>query len=288
VRSPSIARATLLTTALLVGCSSGDSPPSAALDSAARPGLTGVWSGALTTQQHEFWELADLTACALGCTPTARAYFTSLIEDPANDATPAQELSNSTTAFMREELAKKSLPEGVAIQSLSEAIDPSFRCVPHGLARAAVNPLPMEIRQDGANLTIAYQEGNQSRTIYLDKRTRPAREAPTPLGHSVGRYEGDTLVVETTGVEPNRYYELQSGGGHSAEAKFVERYVLGENPRRLELELTITDPVTLLEPHVLRKAWLATPDVQLVEDRCGDEPAGPPVESEVERLRRRP
>src|SRR5262249_12101942 len=161
---------------------------------------------------------------------------TSLIEDPANDATPAQELSSSTAAFMREELAKKSLPEGVALQAMSgEAVDPSFRCVPHGLARAALNPAPIEIREDGANLTIAYQDWNQSRTIYLDGRARPAREAPTPLGHSVGRYDGDTLVVETTGVEPNRYYDGQSGGGHSAEAKFLERYVIAKDPRRLEL-----------------------------------------------------
>lgn len=268
---------------VLLGCAQETSSP----PDAAHPDFTGVWSGASTTQENELWELADLTACVVGCTPTARAYFTSLVEDPANDAASVQELSRRTNAFMRDELAKKSLPEGVALQTLSgEATDANFPCVPHGLARAALSPLPIEIRQDGANLTIAYQEWNQSRTIYLDGRTRPAREAPTPLGHSVGRYQGEALVVETTGVEPNRYYDLQSGGGHSAEAKFREHYVIAENPRRLQLELTITDPVTLLEPHVLHKAWLATPDVQLVEHRCGDEPALP-EQSTIERLRQR-
>jgi hypothetical protein len=277
-------RPTLLLASLaLAGCGPDTPRPSAA----ARPDFTGVWSGALTTQTNEFWRLEDLTACAAGCTPGARAYFASLIDDPANDATPMQELLGLATVFMREELARKSLPEGVAMQERSDEPDPSFRCMPHGLARAAVNPLPIEIREDGAALTIAYQAGNQSRTVFMDGRTRPAREAPTRLGHSVGRYDGEVLVVQTTGVEPNDYYALQSGGGHSAEAKFVERYAIAESPRRLTLEMTITDPVTLLEPHVIQKAWLATPDVRLGEDRCGDAAGPPPEESVLETLRQR-
>jgi hypothetical protein len=269
--------------AALLGCGGGTSSP----QDAAHPDFSGVWSGALTTQDNEFWELEDLTACAAGCTPMARTYLASLIEDRGNGATPVQELLGLATAFMREELAKKSLPEGVAIQENNEAPAAGFRCVPPGLARAAVNPLPLEIRQDGDNLTIAYQESNQSRTIYLDGRVRPANQGPTRLGHSVGRYDGEVLVLQTTGVEPNRYYAFQSGGGHSAEAKFVERYAIVESPRRLTLELTITDPVTLLEPHVIRKTWLATPDVQLVEDRCGETSGRPPEESALEALRQR-
>ena len=146
--------------------------------------------------------------------------------------------------------------------------------------RAAVNPLPIEIRADGETLLIRYEEWNQSRTVYLDGRTHPANLAPSRLGHSVGRYEGDALIVETTGLEPGLYYDFQSGGGHSAEAKFVERYVIADNPRRLELEMTVTDPVTLLEPHVIHKTWLSTPEVELVEDRCGDVPGKFPEESQ--------
>jgi hypothetical protein len=243
-------------------------------------------SGPLTTQQHELWQLEDLSACAWGCTPAARAYFADLVDDPANDAAAVQQLTDLTAAFMRDELAKKSLPEGVAIQAMSgEAIDPSFRCAPHGLARAAVSPWPLAIRQDGDTLSIAYQEWNLSRTIYLDGRKRPVREPPTPLGHSVGHYEGSALVVETNGVEPDRYHELQ-GGGHSAEARFVERYAIAEEPRRLELELTVTDPVTLLQPHVIHKVWLATPDAQLAQTGCDTAGAVLVEPAVLERLRR--
>jgi hypothetical protein len=265
----------------VIGACSNDGTSSSASVTASRPDFTGVWSGAFTTQKHEYWELEDLTACFPGCTPAARAYYASLIEDPANDEKPVQELWGMTTRFMREELAKKSTPEGLAIQSANtEATDPNFRCVPYGLARAAVNPLPIEIRADGDNLAIVYEEWNQARTIYMDGRAHPANLAPTRLGHSVGRYEGDTLVIETEGVEANLYYDFQSGGGHSAQATFVERYRIADDPRRLELEMTITDPATLLAPHVIHKTWLATPDVELVEDRCGDVPGKFPEESQ--------
>jgi hypothetical protein len=259
--------ATVLASATLAACAPGGSPP------APPPDFTGVWSGAFTTQDSGYWELEDLTACFPGCSPAARAYYASVIEDPANDAKPVQALWGMATAFMREELAKKSTPEGLAIQAANtEANDPNFRCVPYGLARAAVNPLPIEIRRDGENLTIVYEEWNQSRTIYMDGSAEPANLAPTRLGYSVGRYDGDALVIETTAVEANLYYDFQSGGGHSAGATFVERYTMADDPRRLELTMTITDPATLLEPHVIEKTWLATPEIALVEDRCGDVP----------------
>jgi hypothetical protein len=261
----------------LAACRAGPADTPAA----AHPDFTGVWSGAFTTQKNEFWQLEDLTACFPGCTPTARAYYASVIEDPANDAKPVTELWGMATAFMREELAKKSTPDGLAIQAANtEASDPNFRCVPYGLVRAAVNPLPIEIRAEGDNLRIVYEEWNQSRPIYLDGRAFPSDIAPTRLGYSVGRYEGDALVIETRGIEANLYYDFQSGGGHSAAATVTERYVIADNPRRLELDMTITDPTTLLEPHVIHKTWLATPDITLVEDRCGDVPGKFPEESQ--------
>jgi len=269
-----LVRLSLFAGAALAGCSDG-------VTTAPHPDFTGVWSGAFTTQKNEFWELEDLTACFPGCTSTARAYYAGLIEDSANDAKPVSELWNMTIAFMREELAKKSTPAGLAMQAANtEASDPNFRCLPYGLVRAAVNPLPIEIRAEGADLRIVYEEWNQSRLVYMDGRAFPSDLAPTRLGYSVGRYDGDALVIETKGLEAGLYYDFQSGGGHSAGASFVERYVIADDPRRLELDMTITDPTTLLEPHVIHKTWLATPEIALVEDRCGDVPGKFPEESQ--------
>ena len=61
-----------------------------------------------------------------------------------------------------------------------------------------------------------------------------------------------------------------SGGGYSDQASVVERYTIRDNPQHLVLEMTVTDPVTLVEPHVIEKIWLSTPEVEMVEDSCGD------------------
>jgi len=257
-------------------CSVEAPPPAAPAAPADTPDFTGIWSGSFTTQKHEFWQVEDLTACFPGCTPTARAFFASLLDDPANEERSVQELWGETTGFMRQELAAKATEAGLALQNANnEANDPTILCRPYGLVRSAVNPLPIEIRRDGDNLVIRYEEWNESRTIYMDGRGHPNGLVPTSLGHSVGHYEGDSLVIETTALEGDIYYSFQSGGAYSDQATVVERYRIENEPRRLVLEMTVTDPVTLREPHVIAKNWLATPDVQLLTDSCGDIPGKP-------------
>ena len=63
--------------------------------------------------------------------------------------------------------------------------------------------------------------------------------------------------------------------GHSGELTAVERYVLRDNPRRLELTLTLTDPVTFTKPVVVTKIWLYTPSVEIVQDTCSQQPGKP-------------
>jgi hypothetical protein len=248
---------------------SAEAPPAAA-------DFTGIWSGNFTTQKDEFWQVEDYTACFAGCTPTSRAYFGQLLDDPANDERSVQDLWTQTIGFMHKELAEKSTPDGLALQQENnEANDPTILCQPYGLVRAAVNPLPLRIRRDGDNLVIDYEEWNQSRTLYMDGREHPADLAPERLGHSVAHYDGDTLVVESAGVTGDIYYSFQSGGAYSDQATVVERYRIEDDPRRLVLTMTVTDPVTLREPHVIEKTWLSTPDVEMIGDRCGDTPGVP-------------
>jgi hypothetical protein len=94
---------------------------------------------------------------------------------------------------------------------------------------------------------------------------------PTMLGHSVARIEDGALVIETSGVLADRFSDF-SQGGYTGALTAVERYTLHEDPRRLELTLTLTDPIVLTEPHVMTKTWLYTPDVELVQDFCSEYP----------------
>jgi hypothetical protein len=217
--------------------------PAASKAQTEQPSFEGIWSGVFTTQDNEYWQVEDFT-CFPGCTPASYRYLVGLLDDPANDDKPLDELTGATREFMRKELARKSTPDGVALQNRNTPEnDPTLLCKPYGLVREAVNALP-----------------------------DPER---TPLGHSIGRYESDALVVETVGISPDIYYSFQSGGGYSGETRVAERYTLEDDPRRLHLEMTIDDPVTLREPHVITKTWLWTPDVELIEDSCKDVPGRP-------------
>ena len=83
-------------------------------------------------------------------------------------------------------------------------------------------------------------EGDHSvRRIYVDGRSHPANWKPTPMGHSIGRYDGDTLVVDTIGISDS-WLDLQ-GHPHSDALRLVERFQrLDAN--RLEYEITVEDP----------------------------------------------
>jgi hypothetical protein len=63
--------------------------------------------------------------------------------------------------------------------------------------------------------------------------------------------------------------------GHSGDMTAVERYAVRDNPRRLELTMTLTDPTMFTKPLVITKTWLATPDVELVQDTCSQQPGKP-------------
>jgi hypothetical protein len=240
-----------------------------------QPNFQGTWSGVFTTQDHEFWNVEDFT-CFAGCPPEAYEFLTKLIDDPANAEKPLEELTGQARGFMRAQLAAKLTPEGLGMQNAGTAAnDPTISCHSYGFAREATNPLPLQIRGEGGNLVIQYEEWNLSRTVYMDGRQHPKILTPTPLGHSIGRYEGNALVIDTVGIEADIFYSFLSGGGYGNEARGTERYTIAENPRRLNLELTIEDPVMLREPYVMAKTWLFTPDLQLVEDSCEDLPAQP-------------
>jgi hypothetical protein len=241
----------------------------------AAPSFEGVWSGVFTTQDNEFWNVEDF-ACFSGCMPEAYKYLQSLLDDPANDSKPFEALMGQSYGFAHEAAKKKFTEKGQALQaSMSEDKDSAFECVPYAFAREVRNALPIKITRDGKNLRIDYEEWQESRTIYMDGRGHPKTLTPTPLGHSIGHYEGDVLVVETTALKADLLFPFEGGGGYSDQTRGVERYTIFENPRRMVLELTLEDPVMLAEPMVITKTWLYTPDVKLVVDSCKDYPARP-------------
>src|SRR5579883_165994 len=117
-------------------------------------------------------------------------------------------------------------------------------CVPDGLPRVLANPYPFEIIQaPPGQVTIIYELSHQVGTIALDKPL-PSDEdlliLPFFNGHSVGKFEGDTLVVESAGFKENTFLDA-TGAPHTDELHTVER-IRRTSPTQLEDVITIHDP----------------------------------------------
>lgn len=232
----------------------------------------GTWSGVFTTQDNQYWTLADIQ-CFVGCPADFYEDLSALLADPANDMTPAMALAGQAATASLAALDAILTPRGKQVRAANRPEDdPKFiNCQPYGFVREVTNPLPLLIRRDGDHLVVRYEEWSLLRNIYLDGRAHPEHKTPTLLGHSVGRVENGALIVETAGVTPDLISD-NTQAGHSGELTAVERYTVHENPRRLELTLTLTDPVTFTKPLVVTKTWLYTPDVEIVQDTCSQQP----------------
>lgn len=235
----------------------------------------GVWSGWLTTQEHPAWQVEDYL-CFVGCPKASYDHLTMLLDNPANDERPLDQLTGETRSFITAYLRDRSTPDGLALMDgNSEANDTNLDCHPYDFVRAATNPLPFEIVRDGTTLMLNYEEWNRRRTVYLDGRDFPATLEPSSLGYSIGRVENGVLVIETRGLVASTYppITINAAGGHSEQLRGIERYSLtsGETPM-LTLELTLEDPATLTEPYVYYKRWIATPEIELLTDSCADKP----------------
>jgi hypothetical protein len=211
----------------------------------------GMWSDPPATAEDWF--------CAGWCTDAGLEQLNVLLDDPANDARPFDVLSVEADNFQRERYIRARLaPETLKTYPIDNATDPGFlRCEPWGLARNVVARHQLEIRRRGSDrLEMRYGEWDARRTVYLDNRPRPANQPPTPMGHSTARFEGDALVIETTGLSPDR---TPFRTEHSSQLRMTERYTRSADGKRLFLSVTMDDPVTLGAPVVLKKVWSWAP-----------------------------
>ena len=120
------------------------------------------------------------------------------------------------------------------------------------------------------------------RHIYIDGRSHPNVWTPTPAGHSVGRYEGNILLVETMGFMPGM---VPGGGVRTPETRLLERFEMSSDGNRLTVTYTWDDPKVYQKPHVYRYYFERAPMVEsrgakvsyALEEWCD---AGDPVEKQ--------
>ena len=122
--------------------------------------------------------------------------------------------------------------------------DPEVKCYMPGVPRATYMPFPFQIFHNENSLFIAYEFAGAVRNIYLED-VGPA-ETDSWMGQSVGRWEGDTLVVDVTGQSDQTWFD-RSGTHHSNQLHVVERYTL-ISPNHIQYEATIEDPEVFTRP----------------------------------------
>lgn len=156
---------------------------------------------------------------------------------------------------------KKEYMDNVAANLAGRSVDKAAICVPYGMPRLMGGaPSGPEIIMTPEMVSMYFDFGSTVRHIYTDGRKHPDNEAfdgsgPNPRwnGHSVGRWEGDTLVVDTVGVYPG-FYD-QTSAPHSDEVTMTERIRLIDW-NWLEDEMVITDPVMFTKPWKVTRWYL--------------------------------
>ena len=153
--------------------------------------------------------------------------------------------------------------------------DASTQCFPHGMPRLMESPYPIEIVQTEGRVTFLHEVAHNVRRIYLN-RQHPKTLQPTFLGDSVGHWEGDTLVVDTIGLNDRSFID-DEGSSHSTQEHLIERYRKINDGESLELIMTVEDPVTLEHPYSYRRVYHWRPDVRPQEYVCEENNRNAPI-----------
>jgi hypothetical protein len=154
-----------------------------------------------------------------------------------------------------------------AAQATQSKDDPEGFCLPPGVPRMMYTPYPTEIFQLPNRIVFVYEGGAHVwRNIWMDGRPQPKDPNPTYLGYSVGKWEGDTLVVDTIGLNDRTWLDA-AGHGHGEQLHVTEKFTRTDS-NTLRVEATIDDPEYYTKPWtvVTQATWY--PNQEILEYIC--------------------
>jgi hypothetical protein len=145
--------------------------------------------------------------------------------------------------------------------------DPEGYCLPPGVPRMMYTPYPTQIYQMADRILFIYEGGAHVwRIIWMDGRQHPKDPNPTFLGDAIGRWEGDTLVVDTVGFNERTWLDM-AGHPHGEKLHVVERYTRTDS-NTLQLAATIEDPDFYTKPWTVVTTATWAPGQELFEYIC--------------------
>ena len=146
---------------------------------------------------------------------------------------------------------------------------PSERCLPHGVTDFDALATPTKFIQTPAVTVILFEAYNHYRQIFTDGRPLPQPSKPAWLGYSVGRWERDTFVVETSGLNDQTWLD-DGGHPHSEALRLTERFTRRDFGH-MDIQITIDDPEAYTKPWTVTMSKILVTDTELIEFICENE-----------------
>ena len=224
------------------GQQQGSAKPAAASAPAPEHDLSGVWTMHAPPTQRRF----------IGATYTA--------EPP------------EMTAWGTEKYNANKPSNGPRTHSLKDTDDPVLKqCLPPGTPRIYLQPFPFQMVQTPKEIVMIYEYDHTVRQIFIDGRKHPDDILPTYMGHSIGKWEGDTLVVDTVGFNEKTWLD-RDGHPHSDQLHIIERFHRIDFDN-MTIDLNIQDPKALAKPWVSQLSVQLRPSWDIMELVCTDNAA---------------
>ncbi|HEV7715146.1 MAG TPA: hypothetical protein VGO53_06105, partial [Steroidobacteraceae bacterium] len=142
--------------------------------------------------------------------------------------------------------------------------DPTADCLPSGVPRIIAAPYPVEIIQTPERTVFLHEVQHMFRVVHMNAK-HPAHFEPTFMGHSVGQWAGDTLVIDTIGMIKQTQID-EAGTLHSDQLHVIERVRRVQDT--LEVRFTIEDPKAFTKPWTAVRIWKWRPDIRFIEYIC--------------------
>ena len=258
--APALVAGTLILTAIPAAAQTPAAAYRAPRAAGGRPDLNGIWQ-AINEANYDIEAHNARPAMALRPGPYGPLPAAAVLSLDAVGAVPPSTgvVEGGEIPYLPAALAKRNENRRNWLTS-----DPEIKCYLPGVPRATYMPYPFQIFQSASQIFFAYEYAGAVRNIFLKDPGPPPVDSW--MGQSVGRWEGETLVIDSKGFNDSTWFD-RAGNHHSDALHVVERYTR-TSPDVISYEATIEDPKTFTRPWKMRVPLYRRQDAQLLDFKC--------------------
>jgi hypothetical protein len=191
-------------------------------------------------------------------------------ENNLGEISPSRYFMNIFSDFKPEEVpirpAAAAIAQGRRV-GLAKDI-PLTRCLPAGVPLVNALPAPYKLIQTPGSIAMLYEQDTSFRQIFIDGRKLPADPQPSWLGYSVGKWDGDSLIVDTAGFNDRSWLDA-FGHPHSEAMRVTERF-RRRDFGHMEVQITVNDPVMYTKPFTIKFTHLLQAESDILETFCSE------------------